>query len=142
MKKYFRSLNKEVRSYLKILSPDFPKWLYDYINTPEVMFLDGISTSCGTCYTSIYQDRYNYTVLTHSIAVALIVWHFTHDKAQTIAGLLHDISTPAFKHCIDFMDGDSENQEVTEERTAEVEVTSVAVPAGIVFTLDYCYYTA
>ena len=34
------------------------------------------------------------------------------------------------------------NDEDSEERTAEVEVTSIAVPAGIVFTLDYCYYTA
>jgi len=34
------------------------------------------------------------------------------------------------------------NSEDSEEKTAEVEVTEIAVPAGIVFTLDYCYYTA
>ena len=129
MKKYFKSLNREVRHYLSILSPSFPRWLYDYIETPEVMSLDGISTSCGTCYTSLYQDKYNYSVLTHSIAVALIVWHFSHDREQTIAALLHDISTPAFKHCIDFLNGDSENQESTEEMTAEVIKNSKEIMA-------------
>ena len=61
-----------------------------------------------------------YSVLVHSVGVALIIWNFTHDKKQTIAGLLHDISSPAFKHCIDFLNGDVEKQESTEEQTLEV----------------------
>ena len=52
--------------------------------------------------------------------MALIIWHFTHDKKQTLAGLFHDIATPVFKHCIDFMNGDSETQESTEERTTDI----------------------
>ncbi len=47
----------------------------------------------------------------------LIIWNFTKIKKQTIAGLFHDISTPVFKHCIDFMNGDHETQESTEELT-------------------------
>lgn len=58
--------------------------------------------------------------LTHSVAVALIIWNFTHDKKQTLSGLFHDIATPVFKHCIDFMNGDSEHQESTEERTEQI----------------------
>ena len=76
--------------------------------------------SCGTMYTKVYNDKYFYSNLTHSIAVALIVWHFTHDKKQTISGLFHDIATPVFKHCIDFMNGDSEHQESIEERTEQI----------------------
>ena len=34
--------------------------------------------------------------------------------------LFHDIATPVFKHCIDFMNGDSENQESTEEKTESI----------------------
>ena len=49
-----------------------------------------------------------------------MIWNFTKDKKQTIAGLLHDISSPAFKHCIDFLNGDAEKQESTEEQTLEV----------------------
>lgn len=76
--------------------------------------------TCGTLYTKVYNDKYFYSTLTHSVAVALIIWHFTQDKKQTISGLLHDIATPTFKHCIDFMNGDSENQESTEERTEQI----------------------
>jgi len=120
MEEYFKNLNEEVKEYLKILSPEFPKWLLEYINTPEMLRLDGVGMSCGTTYTKVYNDRYFYSSLTHSIAVALIVWHFTEDKKQTLAGLFHDIATPTFKHCIDFMNGDSEHQESTEERTEQI----------------------
>ena len=120
MNEYFENLNEEIKEYLKILSPQFPEWLLEYINTPEMLRLDGIGMSCGTLYTKVYNDKYFYSSLTHSIAVALIVWNFTHDKKQTIAGLFHDIATPTFKHCIDFMNGDSEHQESTEERTEQI----------------------
>ncbi|MBR1802517.1 MAG: HD domain-containing protein [Clostridia bacterium] len=76
--------------------------------------------SCGTLYTKVYNDKYFYSTLTHSVAVALIIWYFTQDKKQTISGLFHDIATPTFKHCIDFMNRDSEHQESTEERTEQI----------------------
>ena len=121
MNKYLENLNnEEIREYLKILSPEFPEWLLEYIYTPEMLRLDKVGMSCGTLYTKVYNDKYFYSSLTHSVAVALIIWHFTQDKKQTISGLFHDIATPAFKHCIDFMNGDSENQESTEERTEQI----------------------
>lgn len=120
MNKYLKNLNEEVREYLKILSPEFPEWLLEYIYTPEMLRLDGIGMSCGTLYTKVYNDKYFYSSLTHSVAVALIIWNFTQDKKQTISGLFHDIATPTFKHCIDFMNGDSEHQESTEERTEQI----------------------
>ena len=61
-----------------------------------------ISMSCGTDYSKCFDVKYFYSNLDHSVAVALIIWHFTHDKKQTLAGLFHDIATPVFKHCIDF----------------------------------------
>ena len=39
---------------------------------------------------------------------------------QTLSGLFHDIATPVFKHCIDFMNGDHEKQESTEELTTKI----------------------
>lgn len=120
MNQYLEKLNEEIREYLTILSPEFPEWLLEYIYTPEMLRLDGIGMSCGTLYTKVYNDKYFYSSLTHSVAVALIIWNFTHDKKQTISGLFHDIATPVFKHCIDFMNGDSEHQESTEERTEQI----------------------
>ena len=75
-----------------------------------------ISVTCGKIYSKLF-DYDDYSSLDHSIAVALIIWNFTHDKKQTLSGLFHDIATPAFKHCVDFLNGDYMNQESTEELT-------------------------
>lgn len=120
MKNYLDTINEEVRQYFKILSPKFPTWLLEYIHTPEMQRISGTSMCCGTDYSKVFNIRYWYSNLDHSVGVALIVWHFTHDKKQTLAGLFHDIATPTFKHCIDFMNGDSEHQESTEERTEQI----------------------
>ncbi len=120
MKKYYDTLNDEVKEYFKILSPEFPEWLLEYIDTPEMKRISTISMSCGSDYSKCFNVRYWYSNLDHSVGVALIIWHFTHDKKQALACLFHDIATPTFKHCIDFMNGDSENQESTEERTTDI----------------------
>lgn len=108
------------KSYYKILCPDYPEWLDEYILTPSMQKQAGISMTCGTIYTDLFPDSGFYTSLDHSIGVALIVWHFTHNKKQTLAGLFHDIATPAFKHCVDFMNGDYMTQESTEELTTRI----------------------
>lgn len=117
MKNYLSTLSDEIREYFKILSPEFPEWLLEYIDTPEMQRISGISMNCGTDYTKIFNIKQWYSNLDHSVGVALIIWHFTGDKKQTLSGLFHDIATPTFKHCIDFMNGDAEKQESTEERT-------------------------
>lgn len=120
MKKYYNSLDNNIKEYFKILSPEFPEWLNEYINTPAMLRLHDISIDCGCDYTDLFPKHQYYSTLDHSVGVALIVWNFTKDKKQTLAGLFHDIATPVFKHCIDFMNGDSETQESTEERTTEI----------------------
>lgn len=118
--KYMNQLKPEIKSYFAILEPDFPDWLNDYIETPELLHQQYISMTCGTIYTKLFPSLFFYSSLDHSIAVALIVWHFTHDKKQTLAGLFHDIATPAFKHCIDFLNQDYMTQESTEDLTTEI----------------------
>ena len=120
MSNYYSNLDNLRKKYFKILSPTFPEWLLDYIDTEEMKRLSGISMACGTDYSKIYNYLSFNSVLEHSVGVALILWNFTHSKKQTLAGLFHDIATPAFKHCIDFMNGDSENQESTEKRTEQI----------------------
>lgn len=119
MKNYLDTLNEETRKYFKILSKEFPEFLNDYINTPEMQKQDGISVSCGTIYSKMYNQMW-YSSLDHSVAVALIIWNFTKDKKQTLSGLFHDIATPVFKHTIDFMNKDYEKQESTEELTTKI----------------------
>ena len=120
MSKYYDNLDNLRKEYFKVLSPVFPEWLLDFIDTPEIQRLSGISMVCGTDYSKIYDYVSFNSTLDHSVGVALIIWDFTKVKKQTLAGLFHDIATPTFKHCIDFMNGDSEHQESTEERTEQI----------------------
>jgi len=49
-----------------------------------------------------------------------MTWHFTHDKKETIAALLHDAGTPCFAHCIDYVFGDYVNQESSEKKISDI----------------------
>ena len=120
MNTYYNNLNKEIKQYFKVLEPDFPEWLHEYINTKELLKQKYSSVTCGTIYSSLFESDFFYSSLDHSVAVALIIWHFTHNKKQTLAGLFHDIATPVFKHCVDFLNGDYMKQESTEDLTTEI----------------------
>ncbi len=121
------SSNDFCKQYYKILSNDFPDFLKDYINTPPMQRLACTSISCGCNYTNLFDIKFLCSNLDHSIGVALIIWNFTKDMRQTLAGLFHDIATPVFKHCIDFMNGDHENQESTEDKTYEIISNSTEI---------------
>ena len=120
MSKYYDNISKEIKDYFKILEPDFPEWLNEYIDTKELISQQYISVTCGTIYSDLFESNFFFSSLDHSVAVALIVWHFTHDKKQTLSGLFHDIATPVFKHCVDFLNGDYMIQESTEDLTTEI----------------------
>ena len=66
--RYIETLKKYTKEYFKVLSPDYPEWLDEYIETERMQKQQYISS------------------LDHSIAVALIIWNFTHDKKQTLSG--------------------------------------------------------
>lgn len=148
MRTYIESRNPKIQEYFKILSPEgIPEFLNQYIETPEMQKQGKISTSCGTVYSKLFDYKFLNTTLDHSIGVALMVWNFTKDKKQTLAGLFHDIATPVFKHSIDFMNGDYETQESTEELTYKViheskEIMSLLVQDGITIeeVVDYHMY--
>lgn len=119
MNNYFNNISENLKEYFNVLSSEIPDFLYEYIDTPEMQKQAGISVTCGTFYSKMYNQIW-YSSLDHSVAVALIIWHFTKDKKQTLSGLFHDIATPAFKHSIDFMNKDYEKQESTEELTTKI----------------------
>ena len=85
---YISTINESVKEYFKILELEFPKWLNEYINTKELLKQQYISITCGTIYSDLFESRILYSSLEHSIGVALIVWHFTHDKKQTLSGFI------------------------------------------------------
>ena len=116
-----------IEEYYKILCPEFPIFLKKYIELPIMQRLSGIGLLCGTDWTSLYKNRFFYSRLDHSVGVALIIWNFTKDKTQTIAGLLHDVSTTVFSHVSDFRKGDALTQTSTEEPTTKMILSDSAL---------------
>lgn len=116
-----------IEEYYKILCPEFPDFLKEYIELPIMQRLFGIGLLCGTDWTSLYKNRFFYSRLDHSVGVALIIWNFTKDKTQTIAGLLHDVSTTVFSHVSDFRKGDALTQTSTEEPTTKMILSDSAL---------------
>ena len=100
-------------------TPDFITRLSE---TPPMQRLKRVGMNCGCEYVALHSGDMcrRYTRYEHSVGVGLIVWNFTHDIKQAVAGLFHDISTPAFAHVIDFLNGDHLTQESTESRTSEM----------------------
>lgn len=126
----------DIKKYHAILSPDYPDFLDRYLELPSLKRLAGIGLLCGTDWTPLYKNRFYYSRLDHSVGVALIIWHFTRNKAQTLAGLFHDISTPVFSHVSDFRKGDALTQTVTEQDTKSLlhndkELTGLLTQDGL-----------
>lgn len=111
-------MNTFKEEYHKKLCIEQPDFLKQYISLPILQRLGGVSLLCGTDWTPLFHNHFKYSRLDHSIGTALITWNFTHDKKQTIASLLHDVSTPAFSHVSDFKNGDALTQSSTEDINA------------------------
>lgn len=45
---YFENINPIIKDYSKILSPEIPEFLKEYIKAPELINQNGISVICGT----------------------------------------------------------------------------------------------
>ncbi len=108
--------------FYNIYSDEIPEFLFEFATTTEMLRLKDIGMNCGCEYTSFtkFDDVKKYSRYTHSMGVAIIIWHFTNDIKQSVAGLLHDIATPVFAHTIDFLNGDHERQNSTESGTRQI----------------------
>lgn len=102
-----------------LYSTALPAALIAMAETDAMQRLARVGMHCGCEYAAypLYDTAAPYSRLTHSLGVAALVWRFTGDLAQSAAGLLHDIATPAFAHAVDFLHGDHLRQESTEART-------------------------
>lgn len=98
----------------------FPDFLNPFLEAPALQRLANISQSCWTEYNQFVKYNISVSRLDHSLGVALIIWHFTHDIQQTLAGLFHDVSHTVFSHVGDFLLGDAENQESSEMYTTSI----------------------
>lgn len=108
-----------------------PEFLYTAARTPALQRLKDVGMHCGCQYTDfpLFRGLAPYSRFDHSLAVARILWDFTEDPKQALAGLLHDAATPVFSHVVDFLNGDHLTQESTESGLQEIIENDTALPA-------------
>ena len=110
-----------MKDYLDIfIDKEYPKFIDKYLSTNTLKRLKYITQFCGCDYTKLYSPLFKYTRLDHSLVVAHMTWHFTHNKKETIMALLHDVGTPCFAHTIDIALGDCINQESSERNIIDI----------------------
>ena len=85
MPRYLDTVDERVKQYFDILSEDKPLWLDELLESPELLQQQHISITCGTIYSDLFPSKFLYSSLEHSIAVALIIWKFTHDDKQALS---------------------------------------------------------
>lgn len=118
-------MNQEIKNYFNVLcNGDYPSFINKYLTTKEMERLKYIGQFCGCDYSGLYNIKYWYSRFDHSVATSLITWNLTKDKTQTLAALFHDLGTPVFSHCVDFMLGDSVNQETSEIKVSDIIIGS------------------
>lgn len=110
-------MNQYMNLFIDKVYPDF---IDKYLKTKTLKRLQNVTQFCGCDYTKLYSPLFVYTRFDHSLVVAHMTWHFTHDKKETIVALLHDIGTPCFAHCIDYVFGDYINQESSEKSMTDM----------------------
>lgn len=110
-----------MKEYLELVTDkEYPKFIDKYLTTKTLERLKYITQFCGCDYTKLYSPLFLYTRYFHSLIVAHMTWHFTHDKKETIAALFHDVGTPCFAHSIDCVFGD-----YIEQESSEVKITDI-----------------
>ncbi len=108
-------------NYLELfIDKEKPKFLDKYQNCETLNRIKYVSQFCGSDYTKLYNPRFFFTRFDHSLIVANMTWHFTHNKEETIIAMLHDCGTPCFAHCIDYVFDDYLNQESAERNIIDL----------------------
>ncbi len=110
-----------MEDYIKLfIDQEDPQFLNKYQKTSTLERIKYVTQFCGCDYTGLYNPLFLYTRFDHSLVVAHMTWHFTKSKKETIAALLHDVGTPCFAHCIDYVFGDYINQESSEKSIVDM----------------------
>jgi hypothetical protein len=135
---YKHNGDRKIMNLWKIYNESIPEFILEASKTEPMARLKDVGMNCGCEYTSFprFKNLLPSSRFDHSVGVGLIVLHFTGNKAQSLAGLFHDIATPTFAHVIDFLKGDHITQESTEEGTTDIiekspEIQEILIKNGL-----------
>lgn len=93
---YLENRNNSVLTLHNVYSKEVPEYLKEFLKIPEVLRINGIEQNSGIDFSGFNIYKYKFSMLDHSLGVALILDSFISNKNQVIAALLHDVAVPAF----------------------------------------------
>lgn len=95
---YLEERSEEVKVLHRIYSSEkeIPDYLKELLEMPEVLRLAGVDQNSGIHLSGFHHINYQYSLLDHSLGVALILENFISNKNQVIAAFLHDLSVPSY----------------------------------------------
>lgn len=101
---YFDLRDEKIMELHNIYSEKIPDYIKEIIDCPELNRLNGIDINAGINLSGFNVYKYSYSVLDHSLGVALILNNFITNKNQILAALFHDIAVPAFSYATTYID--------------------------------------
>ncbi len=101
---YFDTQDEKVKELHKVYSEKCPDFIKEIIDYPELIRLNGVDINSGINLSGFNLYKYKYSVLDHSLGVALILNNFITNKNKLLAALFHDISVPAFSYATTYID--------------------------------------
>lgn len=81
-----------------------PDLIKELVAIPEMQRLANIDINSGVNLSGFNTFNYKYSILDHSIGVALILNNFITNNNQITSALLHDLNAPAFYKSIDLIE--------------------------------------
>lgn len=101
---YFEKQDEKIKKLHNIYSKNCPEFIKEIIDCPELNRLNGVDINSGINLSGFNLYKYKYSVLDHSLGVALILNNFITNKNKLLAALFHDISVPAFSYATTYID--------------------------------------
>ena len=72
---YYEKVNDELKEYfLTLCDNDYPVFIEKYLNSGPLKRIGKVGQFCGCDYTKIFNVKYFYSRLDHSVACSLMTW--------------------------------------------------------------------
>ena len=101
---YLDTRGSEVIKLHSVYCNKIPDYITEILEVPELNRINGIDINAGINLSGFNIYKYKYSVLDHSLGVALILNNFITNKNQILAALFHDIAVPAFSYATTYID--------------------------------------
>ena len=126
---YLEERSEEVKALhdIYLCGKEIPEYLLELIKIPEIARLANVDASSGLQLSGFPTVSYHYSLLDHSLGVALILDNFTTNQNQVMAAFIHDIAVPSFVESAYHIDEKSLGADNTPHTVYDMVVASDAL---------------